>query len=171
MIIFARDVTPSKPGANKVNGESMSLFDDETTGTDGVEKNRLFETLDKEDEGGKNYWKFLVPIVAVVIAGIALVVYFGSRRVGDSVRPDDDLYYAVYDNFLTQQKRTPTDLSFYYCGDYYSVDATMEKKDVAPTKPEDTLTKFKATARKTNGAWQVRVAGIAPKDKFTACEE
>jgi hypothetical protein len=168
MIIFAREVTPNNPGYSK--GESMSLFDEETKGADGVEKNRLFETLDKEDEGGKNYWKFLVPILVVVIAGIAVVVYFGSRRVGDSVRPDDDLYYAVNDNFLTQQKRTPTDLSFYYCGDYYSVDAMVEKKDVPPTKPEDTLTEFKATARKGDGGWQVNASAIGPKDKFIACK-
>jgi hypothetical protein len=131
----------------------MGLFDDQqTTGAGDVEKNRLFETLDKESEGGKSYWKFLVPILVVVIAGIAVAVYFGGRRIGDSVRPDDDLYYAVYDNFLTQQKRTPTELSFYYCGDYYSADAMVEKKNVAPTKPEDTLTEFRTTARKDGGA-------------------
>src|SRR5215470_16507256 len=123
----------------------MGLFDDEqTTGTGDVEKNRLFETLDKENAGGKSYWKFLVPIVLVVIIGIAVGVYYGGRTaVGDKVRPDNDVYDAVYDNFLTDQKRTPTDLSFYYCGDYYSVDATVEKKTVAATKAEDTLTKFK----------------------------
>ena len=150
----------------------MGLFDDQqTTGTGDIEKNRLFETLDKEDEGGKSYWKFLLPIIVVVIVGIAVAVYFGGRRVGDTVRPDDDLYYAVYDNILTVQKRTPTDLVFYYCGDHYSVDATVEKKTVAPTKPEDTLTEFKATARKADGGWQVNVVPIGPKDKFVACQE
>src|SRR5262245_25479417 len=150
----------------------MGLFDDEqTTGTGDVEKNRLFETLDKEDAGGKNYWKFLVPIVLLVIIGIAAGVYFGGRRIGDNVRPDDDLYYAVYDNFLTEQKRTPTDLAFYYCGDYYSVDAMVEKKSVAPTKPEDTLNEFKATARRADGGWHVNAAAVGPKDKFVACQE
>jgi hypothetical protein len=149
----------------------MSLFEKEKKGAGDVEKNRLFETLDKEDEVGKNYFKFLIPIVLVVFVGVAVVVYFGRLRVGDKVRPDDDLYYAVNDNFLTQQKRTPTDLSFYYCGDYYSVEATVEKKDVPPTKPEDTLTEFRATARKGDGGWQVNVAGIGPKDKFTPCQE
>ena len=148
----------------------MSLFDDETKGTDGVDKNRLFETLDKEDEGGKHYFKFLIPIVLIVIVGIALLVYFGRLHVGDKVRPDDDLHDAVNDNFLTQQKRTPTDMDFYYCGDFYAVDVTVEPKGVAPTKPEDAMTKFRATARKTAGVWQVSVA-IGPKDKFTACQE
>ena len=107
----------------------------------------------------------------IVIAGIAAVVYFGRLHVGDKVRPDDDLYNTVNDNFLTQQKRTPTDMDFYYCEDYYAVDVTVKPKGVAPAKPEDAMTKFRAIARKTDQAWQVSVAPIGSMDRFTACKE
>src|SRR5262249_13008939 len=118
----------------------MGLFDEideDTPATVDVEKNRLFETLEKEGRGIRDYLKVMLPIVVIAIGLIGAAIWFGLRTsVGDRVRPSNDLYDAAYDYLLTQQKRTPLDMAFYYCGDYYSIDANVEKRTVI-SKPED----------------------------------
>jgi hypothetical protein len=152
----------------------MGLFDEieETVVTDDDDKNRLFETHQKSGKSIRNYEKFFIPIVVLVIAAIAAVVYFSLPGVGDQVRPAQDLYDAVYDHMLTSEKRTATDMTFYYCDSFYTAKVTVEPKSTAPTKPEDVATQFKIVARKgDDGTWQISDTAVRPKEEITPCQQ
>ena len=144
----------------------MGLFDEieETEYKDDIEKNRLFETHQRSSKSFWDYEKFLIPIILLVIGAVAAAVYFSLPRVGDKVHPPQDLYDAVYDDMLTREKRTATDMIFYYCGDSYTVDVTVESKGVASTKAEDKTTEFEVVAQKAeDGGWKITAAPLGPE--------
>ena len=151
----------------------MGLFDetDESEYKDDTEKNRLFETQQREGRSIRDYLKFLLPIIVLVIVGIAAVFYFSLPSVGEQVRPPQDVYDAVYDHMLTEKRRTVSDMDFYYCDTFYTVNITVEPKPVAPTKPEDLALRFKAVARKNDGTWQVTTTSLDAKEKFVPCQQ
>ncbi len=151
----------------------MGIFDEiKEDSVSEDDKNRLFETQRREGTSARNYLKFLVPIVLLVITGIGAVFYFTLPSVGDKIRPPQDLYDAVYDHMVSEKKRTVSDMDFYYCDTFYTADITVEPKPVAPTTPEDLALRFTATARKSeDGTWQVTTNAIQSKEQFALCQQ
>jgi hypothetical protein len=151
----------------------MGLFDEtEEVRPADDDKNRLFETHQRAGRSIRDYVKFLIPIVLVVIVGIAAVIFYSRPGVGDKVRPEQGLYDAVNDHMLMQQKRQPVNMEFYYCGEYYAAEITVEPRPpAASSKWEDSATAFKAVAHENDdGTWQVNAFALRPKEPFFPCE-
>ena len=152
----------------------MRLFDDEEKPDlfDEEEKVRLFETFERSTRSFKDYAKVILPIVVLVLIVMAVIMYQSRPQIGDNVRPDQDLYDAVYDNMLTQQKRQARDMNFYYCGTFDAAEIAVVPKPIAGARWEDAATQFKAVARKSDdGSWQVKAFPLRPNEPFHPCED
>jgi hypothetical protein len=120
-----------------------------------VEKDRLFETLDKEESSNRSYAKLLiVAAVAVLVAG-AVIFYMMLPGVGDKVRAPKDLEQAVRDSLLDKQKRVATDITVYYCGgDSYWARAGVETRKDVPN-PIYKLDSYAVSAKGQDPNWEI----------------
>jgi hypothetical protein len=133
------------------------IFDDEN-------KIRLFETHQKTSRSIKDYAKTLLPIAFIVIAGLALVAYLMMPNVGDKVKAPAGLEDAVYDRILTQEKRTPTDMEFYYCKTYYWIRVNVEPINI-PNKRPSLISKYLAIGTpKSDETWELSVVPLASEN-------
>lgn len=130
-----------------------------------VEKDRLFETLDKEETSNRNYAKlFIIAVVIVLIAG-GIVFYLMLPGVGDQVRAPKGLEQAVRDQLLEKQKRVATDITFYSCGgDSYWAHAGVETRADIPN-PIYKLDKYAVNAKGQDPSWEITSKPInSPSD-------
>ena len=120
-----------------------------------VEKNRLFETLDKEEAGNRNYAKlFVIAVVVVLIVG-GVIFYMTLPGAGDKVRAPKGLEQAVRDQLLDKQKRVATDIVFYYCGgDSYWARSGVEKRTDIPN-PVYKLDTYAVSAKGADPNWEI----------------
>ena len=120
-----------------------------------VEKNRLFETLDKEEAGNRNYTKLFIIAVAIVLIVGGVIFYMTLPGVGDKVRAPKGLEQAVRDQLLDSQKRVATDIVFYYCGgDSYWAHAGVEKRTDIPN-PIYKLDAYAVNAKGEDPNWDI----------------
>jgi hypothetical protein len=120
-----------------------------------VEKNRLFETLDKEETSSRSYAKLLlISAVAVLIAG-GVIFYMMLPGVGDKVRAPTGLEQAVRDHLQDKQKRVATGISFYYCGGnaYWAHSGVETRKDIP--NPIYKLDSYAVSAKGEDPNWEI----------------
>jgi hypothetical protein len=134
-----------------------------------VEKDRLFETLDKEESSNRNYTKlFLIAVVIVLIAG-GVVFYMMLPGVGDQVRAPKGLEQAVRDHLLDKQKRVATDITFYYCGGHsYWARSGVETRTDIPN-PIYRLDKYVVNARGQDPNWEITSKPVNSTDDDKPC--
>jgi hypothetical protein len=134
-----------------------------------VEKDRLFETLKKEEAGNRNYVKlFLIAVVIVLIAG-GVIFYMTLPGVGDKVRAPKGLEQAVRDHLLDKQKRVATDIVFYYCGtDFYWAHAGVEKRTDIPN-PIYRLDTYAVKAKGVDPNWDINSKPVNSADDDKPC--
>ncbi|HTH51553.1 MAG TPA: hypothetical protein VL501_06455 [Pyrinomonadaceae bacterium] len=130
-----------------------------------VEKNRLFETLEKEESSNRNYAKlFILAIVVVLIAG-GVIFYMTLPNPGDTVRAPKGLEQAVRDHLQEKQKRQATDITFFYCGpDSYWARAGVETRKDVPN-PVFRIGSYAVTAKGSEPNWEITSKPVnAPGD-------
>ncbi|MFL6373210.1 MAG: hypothetical protein ACJ73D_00955 [Pyrinomonadaceae bacterium] len=134
-----------------------------------VEKDRLFETLDKGRSGNRNYAKlFLIAVVIVLIAG-GVIFYMTLPGVGDKVRAPKGLQQAVRDHLLDKQKRVATDITFYYCGgDSYWAESGVEKRSDIPN-PVYKLDTYTVNAKGKDPSWEITSKPVKSPEENKPC--
>lgn len=153
----------------------MGLLDqineNDTPVVDDVEKNRLFQTLKEEKGSERNYLKLLA-IVAVGVAIIGGVVFYMTLPgVGDRVHAAKELEDAVRSHFLASQKRTATDITFYYCGKFYWAHVDVETRTDIPGNPTTRIPSYAAKAvKRDDGTFDVTAAPITSPDMDVPCK-
>jgi hypothetical protein len=134
-----------------------------------VEKDRLFETLDKERSGNRSYAKLLLIAVVIVLIAGGLVFYLMLPGVGDQVRAPKGLEQAVRDHLLDKQKRVATDIVFYYCGgDSYWAHAGVETRTDIPN-PVYKLNKYAVNAKGQDPSWEITSKPVNSPDDDKPC--
>jgi hypothetical protein len=129
----------------------------------------LFDTLREKSGSERNYLKLFGFVVAgVILAGIA-VFYITLPGIGDAVRGSTELELAVRDHFLTVQKRTATDITFYQCDGYYGARVGVETRTDLPN-PVFRIGTYSARAVDRGGQWEITAAPITPPAQFTPCQ-
>jgi hypothetical protein len=108
-------------------------------------------------------------VVAVVIAAGIAVFYLTLPGVGDAVRGSTELELAVRDHFLTEQKRTATDITFYQCDGYYDARVGVETRTDLPN-PLFRIGTYSARAAERDGKWEITAAPVTPPAQYTPCQ-
>lgn len=128
----------------------MSLFEEEDdSGFSDEDKIRLFETQKRSTRSVKDYAKKLLPVVLLVIVGIAAVLYLIQPGVGDRVKPPLDLEYKVYDHMLLKEKRSVSEIAFYNCDGYYWVKVLAVPRSYPPSNLLDAVNQYRLSALQT----------------------
>lgn len=134
-----------------------------------VEKDRLFETVKEEIGSERRYLKVLGIVVAVVMVIGFAIFYLSAPGVGDRVRAPGGLEDAVRDHFLTKEKRTATDMTFYQCGDYYWTRVGVETRpDIA--NPIYKIATYTARAASNGGQWSITATPIDSPEMDVPCK-
>lgn len=134
-----------------------------------VEKERLFETLEKETSNARKYLAVFAVIVIVVIAGGIAIAYLTLPGIGDKVRVPAGVEIAVRDHFLTKEKRTATDIVFYQCEGFYSARVGVETRTDIPN-PLFQIATYTARVAARGDQWEITAAPVAPPAEFSACK-
>jgi hypothetical protein len=145
-----------------INGEDRQVVE--------VEKNRLFQTVEEKNSSSRKYLKMLAIFGCVVIVGGVAIAYFTLPRLGDVVRAPQGLEAAVRDHFLVTEKRTSTDITFYYCETFYWARVGVEKRPDIKTNPVYQLDTYKAHAEAgAGGTWAITATPISSPEMDTPC--
>jgi len=150
----------------------MGLFDKinepEETAVD--DKNRLFETHKEVSGSSRKYIKVLgVMTVIVIVIGVA-ISYLTLPKVGDLVRGPKGLEEAIRTHFLDKEKRTSTDITFYYCESYYWARVGVEKRPDITTNPVYSLASYKARATAAGeNKWTITATPITTPEMDVPC--
>lgn len=137
----------------------MGLFDE---GSDPVarsdDKNRLFETQQEISGFNRHYAKLLL-LVAVLVIVVGSVIYYVTLPViGDQVLGPKGLEENIRSYFLDVQKRTATDVTFFYCDGYYTVKVDVEARYDIPGNPLAAIPTYWAKAEPRDGGnWDISV--------------
>ena len=151
----------------------MSLFEEQESDeyrSENDDKNRLFETQQRNVRSWHHYFKLLLIVSVFVILVGALIFYFTLPGVGDAVKAPDALEDAVRVHFLDKEKRTMTGASTYYCDKYYWIKVDVEKRPDIVGKPNNTVSKYIAKAEpQPDGTWAVTATPVTGDDWGTPC--
>jgi hypothetical protein len=154
--------TPARPAAGVVPPATPILGD--------VEKNRLFETLEEETGHERNYLKLLGLVAAGVVVIGAVVFYFSLPGVGDKVKAPKGLEDQVRDHLLIKEKRTPTDMTFYYCGKYYWAAVEVETRPDIPGAPINRVSRYRVAAIQADAEdWNITAVPVTGTDPDVPC--
>jgi hypothetical protein len=133
-----------------------------------VEKNRLFQTLKEEAPSERNYLKLLgIVAIIVLVAGVA-ISYLMMPGVGDEIRAPKGLEPAVRDHFLTKEKRTATDITFYQCDGFYGARVGVETRNDIPN-PIYRIGTYNARVSKNDDGWNITAQPTAFPDAVKPC--
>lgn len=133
-----------------------------------VEKNRLFQTLNEETPSERNYLKLLGIVAVIVLVGGIVISYLIMPGVGDEVRVAKEIELAVRDHFLTKEKRTATDITFYQCEGFYGVRVGVETRNDIPN-PIYKIATYSARATPTGDAWNITANPIISPEMEKPC--
>lgn len=134
-----------------------------------VEKERLFETLEKETSGARKYLMVFGVVVLLVIAIGSTIAYLTLPGIGDKVRLPAAAEIAVRDHFLTKEKRTATNIIFYQCEGFYDARVGVETRNDIPN-PLFRLDTYTARITPRGDQWEITAAPITPPEQFAACK-
>ena len=134
-----------------------------------VEKDRLFETQEKVSSGSKHYLVVL-GVVAVVVLIAGGVLYFVMQPgIGDEISTPKPAEAAVRDHFLTKEKRSATDMTFYKCDGFLWARVGVETRNDVPN-PLMKIGTYKANVTtQPDGSFAITAAPISSPDQDTPC--
>jgi hypothetical protein len=149
----------------------MSLFDsyDNDSKADDVEKSRLFDTLNEEGRSVHDYLKVLVPVVVAVLVIGGMVVYFTMPGVGDEVRAPQGLEEAVKTYYDDNEKRAVSEVTYFYCKDFYSARVMLEKRPDVTARQFDHGNRRAIAVENPDGSWSITSNPIAPDENADPC--
>lgn len=138
----------------------MGLFDSEELPQDddpkgGVEKSRLFDTVNDSGRSARDYLKvFGVVVVGVIVAGL-IVVYFTRPGIGDVVRAPVFLDEAVRAHFRDIEKREVTDATYHLCDGFYWARVQLERRTDITARKMDAGNRVAVGRDKGNDQWEI----------------
>ncbi len=137
----------------------MGLFDEDVDQiAQPDDKNRLFETQQEITGFNRHYVKLLLIVAALVIVVGTVIYYITLPGIGDQVLGPKGLEENVRSYFLDVQKRTATDVTFFYCGGYYTVKVDVEARYDIPGNPLAAIPTYWAKAvSRDGGKWDISV--------------
>jgi len=150
----------------------MGLFDqiDETESMSENDKNRLFQTHKEVSGSSRKYLIVLGILAVIVVVGGILISYLTLPRFGDPIRAPKGLEDAVRAHFLEKEKRTSTDITFYYCDIYYWARVGVEKRPDIKTNPIYLIATYKARATAVGeNAWSITATPITSPEMDVPC--
>lgn len=133
-----------------------------------VEKDRLFETVEKTKGSSKKYIGVLAIVAVIVSIGGATAWYLNRPGIGDKIRVSSAVELAVRDHFLLKEKRTATDISFYQCEGFYWARVGVETRTDIPN-PLLRVPFFKARISQTGDPTAITAAPIASPAEDQPC--
>ncbi len=151
----------------------MGIFDeiDEKEPVIDDDKNRLFQTHRKSSDSTRRYLKLLGIFGVIVLGAGAAISYFTLPRMGDAVRAPAGLEAAIRDHVLVNEKRTATDIIFYYCESFYWAHVDVEKRPDIKTNPIYLIGSYRAQATaQENGSWTIASAPITSPEMDIPCK-
>jgi len=134
-----------------------------------LQKDRLFETLEKEESAGRNYLKLFVIAVVIVLAVGGVVFYLTLPKAGDIVHAPKGAEDALRAQLLEKQKRESEDIIFYYCGDksYWARADVKIRKDLP--NPVFKIGKYAATVKGEDPNWEITSKPIVNAEDDNPC--
>ena len=133
-----------------------------------VEKNRLFETVKEETRNDRRYLKVFGVIVIVVLAIGAGVYYFMAPGIGDQIKTPKGLEEVVREHFLTKEKRTATDITFYQCGEFLWARVGVETRNDIQN-PLFRIATYSSRAISNGGQWNISAVPITSPEMDIPC--
>jgi hypothetical protein len=134
-----------------------------------VEKNRLFQTQEEFTGSSNHYLKVLAVVGVIVLIAGGIIFYLMQPGVGDQVKGSRELEDAVRDNFLTVQKRSATDITFYKCDGYTWARVGVETRTDIPN-PVYRIDKYAAKATPTgDNAWNITAQPVTSSGMDIPC--
>lgn len=134
-----------------------------------VEKDRLFETLEKETSNARKYLAVFGVVVVIVLAIGGTIAYLWLPSIGDRVRVSAPVEMAVRDHFLVKEKRTATEISFYHCEGFYGARVGVETRTDIPN-PIFRIDTYSAKIVERDGGWEITAAPLASPAGFEPCK-
>jgi hypothetical protein len=143
----------------------MAPFEDEED-----DKNRLFETHQTSSRSIGNYVRLLL-IVAACVAVVGFVIsYFTLPGIGDKVRAPKGLEEQIRDHLSIKEKRSATDMTFYYCGTSYWVAVEVETRPDIPDSPINRVSRYRVNATQAdNQDWNLTSTPVTGTDPDVPC--
>lgn len=134
-----------------------------------VEKDRLFQTVKEETGSERKYLKVLGIVVVLVLVAGGVVFYLTLPGVGDQVRGSAEMEMAVRDHFLTKEKRTATDITFYQCDKYFWARVGVEVRTDIKTNPVYALDKYTARVEPSGNAFNITAMPVTSPETDVPC--
>lgn len=134
-----------------------------------VEKDRLFQTVKEETGSERNYLKVLGIVVVLVLVAGGIVFYLTLPKVGDQIRGSTQMEMAVRDHFLTKEKRTSTDITFYQCDKYFWARVGVEVRTDIKTNPVYALDKYTARIEPSGNAFNITATPVTSPEIDVPC--
>ena len=134
-----------------------------------VEKDRLFETVEKTKSSSRKYIGILcVVAVVVIVAGVA-GSYYLAPGIGDNVVAPKGLEIVLREHMLTKQKRDSTDISFYKCEGFVWARVGVETRTDLPN-PVFRIGSYAAKASPNGENWDITAAPISSPEMDIPCK-
>ena len=134
-----------------------------------VEKDRLFQTVKEETGSERSYLKVFGIIVVLVLVGGGIAFYLTLPGVGDQVRGSTAMEMAVREHFLTKEKRTATDITFYQCDKYFWARVGVEVRTDIKTNPVYALDKYTARIEPSGGNFNITATPVTSPEIDIPC--
>ena len=135
-----------------------------------VEKDRLFQTVKEETGSERSYIKLLGIVVGLVIFIGGIVFYMTLPGVGDQVRGSTQMEMALREHFLTKEKRTTTDITFYQCDKYFWARVGVEVRTDIKTNPIYALDKYTARIEPSGNTFNITATPVTSPEIDTPCK-
>ncbi len=133
-----------------------------------VEKDRLFETVEKTKSSSRKYLVLLgIVSVVVVAAGIA-GSYYMTPGIGDKILTPKGLELVLRDHMLTKQKRDSTDISYYACEGFVWARVGVETRTDLPN-PVFRIGTYAAKATPNGENWEITAVPISSPEMDVPC--
>ncbi len=141
---------------------------DEVRKDSAIPGDRLFQTHRRTARSWKQYLKVLAVVSVFVVIASGAIFYFTLPRYGDLVRAPHGLEQAVRTHFLDVEKRTATDIEFYYCETYYWARVDVETRPDIQTNPIFQIGTY--TARGSSDAgWNITASPAEGPERAEPC--
>jgi hypothetical protein len=157
----------------------MGLFDEPESDSQAAEdeiafdedsKIRLFETQVRESEGGHNYLKKFLPVIAIAIIAVGAFIYMMQPGIGSVVKPPKPVEDAVYDYMLKTEHRSVREIAFYNCGSWYWVQILAEPRSALASVDDPTNQYRLRVDRNGDAATDIQTLPVPARDSDIPCK-
>jgi len=155
--VHAQTEAPASVDIEPVSGQAVK-----------VEKNRLFQTVEKTKGSSRKYLIVLGVVAVFVIAAGVTASYLTLPGVGDKVLAPRGLDQSMREHFLTKQKRDMTVNTVYQCEGFFWTRVGVETRNDLPN-PVFRIGTYAARATPNGDGWDITAAPITSPEMDVPC--